>query len=89
MQCSVATAKAKLSELIRAAHDSHEVIITERGRPVARLVPYEPEEETLDDRFRSFRARGLLLPATGSTRDPWPEPTPVPGALARFLVERD
>jgi prevent-host-death family protein len=86
----VATAKAKLSELIRAAHDHQEVVITDRGRPVARLVPYEPEEEeTLDDRLRSFRERGLLLPATGSTKDPWPPPTTVPGALARFLEERE
>jgi prevent-host-death family protein len=88
VQCSVATAKAKLSELIRAAHDHQEVVITDRGRPIARLVPYE-QEETLDDRFQAFRERGLLLPATGSTKDPWPEPTAVPGALARFLEERE
>lgn len=88
MLCSVATAKAKLSELIRAAHERNDVIITDRGRPVARLVAYEPEEKTLDDRFRSFRERGLLLPATGAG-EPWPDPAPVPGALARFLDERD
>ena len=90
MECSVARAKARLSELIRAARDRTEIIITDRGRPVARLVPYEPaERETLDDRIRMLRERGLLLPATGSTKDPWPEPTVVPGALARFLSERD
>ena len=89
MLCSVASAKAKLSELIRAAHDHKEVIITDRGRPVARLVPYEQEAQTLDDRFQAFRERGLLLPATGGPEDDWPPPTPVPGALARFLDERD
>jgi prevent-host-death family protein len=89
MQFSVATAKAKLSLLIRAAQDRKEVVITDRGRPVARLVPYAREEETLDQRFEALRGRGLLEGGGGSTRDPWPPATPVPGALARFLAERD
>jgi prevent-host-death family protein len=86
---SLATAKAKLSQLIRAARDQKEVVITDHGRPVARLVPYEQTEETLDERIRSLRERGHLLVATGSPRDPWPEPTIIPGALARFVDERD
>ena len=89
MSYSVAAAKARLSELIRAAQDRREVIITDRGRPVARLVRYEPEEETLDDRLRALRERALLVPAAVSPKERWPEPTPVRGALARFLEERD
>ena len=89
MQFSVAHAKARLSLLIRAARDRQEVVITDRGRPVARLVPYEPEEKTLDDRLEALCARGQLLAGIGSPRDPWPAPTKVPGALARFLDERE
>jgi prevent-host-death family protein len=89
MKHSVATAKAKLSELIRAAHDHQEVIITDRGRPVARLIPFEAPAESIDDRVRGFRDRGELQPATASRADAWPAPTPVRGALARFLRERE
>ena len=85
---SVATAKAKLSELIRAAQDHQDVIITDRGRPVARLVPYQPEEASIDERFRAFRDRGNLVPASAAPGDPWPPPTTVTGALTRFLRER-
>lgn len=89
MTHSVASAKARLSELIRAAHDQKEVIITDRGRPVARIVPYHAEAESLDDRLTAFRERGKLVPASSSPSDPWPAPTKAPGALARFLRERE
>jgi prevent-host-death family protein len=87
--CSIAKAKARLSELIRSAQKQQEVIITDHGRPVARLVAYAPQEESLDERFASLRARGLLVPATATAEDPWPAPTRVAGALKRFLQDRD
>lgn len=33
--------KAKMGEYMRAVRDGQEVVITDRERPVARLVPYE------------------------------------------------
>lgn len=37
---SIAEAKARLSELVgEVAHAGHSVVITKRGRPMARLVP--------------------------------------------------
>ena len=39
IQVNVLEAKNRLSELLRAANDGDEVIIANRGRPVARLVP--------------------------------------------------
>jgi prevent-host-death family protein len=89
MTFSVAKAKARLSELIRSAQKRQEVVITDHGRPVARLVAYEPAEESLDERFASLRERGFLVPATGAAADPWPAPTRVPGALESFLKDRD
>ncbi|HEY3360195.1 MAG TPA: type II toxin-antitoxin system prevent-host-death family antitoxin [Polyangia bacterium] len=89
MTCSVSKAKARLSELIRSAQQRHEVIITDHGRPVARLIAYELQQESLDERFLALRERGILVPASGSTKDPWPPATRVPGALERFLGERN
>ena len=63
---NVAEAKARLSELIRSAQKRHEVVITDHGRPVARLIAYEPEDESLDERFLSLREQGFLVPATAS-----------------------
>ena len=42
---SIYEAKARLSALIRAVASGEEVVITNRNRPVARLVPAEPPRE--------------------------------------------
>lgn len=44
MRVNVLEAKNRLSELIRAAQAGEEVVIANRGKPVARLIA-EPDEE--------------------------------------------
>lgn len=41
MEVGVRELKAKLSEYLRRAADGETVVVTDRGRPVARLVSYE------------------------------------------------
>ena len=38
-------AKSNLSKLVEAALDGEEVVIARAGKPVARLVPYEEEDD--------------------------------------------
>jgi prevent-host-death family protein len=45
MDAPIQTTKAKLSELIRKVQRGEDVVITQRGEPVARLVPYHQEDE--------------------------------------------
>ena len=44
---NVAEAKAKLSELLEVALRGEEVIIAKRGKPLARLVPENPQRREL------------------------------------------
>lgn len=89
VQSSVANAKAKLSQLIRIAQSKREVIITDRGRPVARLVACRDDEApTLEARLDSFVEAGQLRVARAAPRRPWPPATPRKGALARFQRDR-
>lgn len=85
---SIYEAKAKLSELLRAVRKGQRVTITDRGREVARLVPIA-EDEGLEDRMADLIAAGILSPpAVG----PLPGPefgVSRPGALDRFLQERE
>jgi len=37
---SASQIKAKMGKYMRAVRDGHEIVITDRDRPVARLVPY-------------------------------------------------
>ena len=61
---SVSDAKATLSEQIRHVKRGEEVILTERGRPVARLVPIDSREMSSD--VEELVSAGLLRLGTGA-----------------------
>jgi len=54
---NVAKLKASLSEILAGVKAGGEVIVTDRGRPVARIVPYAQGSGRLDDLVRSGRLR--------------------------------
>ena len=61
MKASIAEAKARLSFLIAHVKSGEEVVLTDRGRPVARLTSIET---TLDDATLEMVKLGLIrLPA--------------------------
>ncbi len=66
----IAQLKAKLSEHIAYVKRGEEVVITERGKPVARIVPIPPAETDEGARIQRLVARGLLkLPAKRWTKE--------------------
>jgi prevent-host-death family protein len=61
---SVYETKAKLSEILRLVKADREVTITERGKPIAKIVPYiAGEEPTLDERLEALRRDGQIQTA--------------------------
>jgi prevent-host-death family protein len=95
---SIYETKARLSEVLRLVKTRREVVITERGKPIAKIVPFNDEEtESLDQRIERLIASGQLVPARIAPGEDLP---PVSkrrsgaakkqsGALARFLAERN
>jgi prevent-host-death family protein len=61
---SVADLKARLSEHLRLVKSGHEVVVTERGVPVARMLPLDDGERRSTRRFRLART-GILKPGKG------------------------
>ena len=61
---SVVELKARLSELLRLVKGGGELLVTERGVPIARLVPLDEAERKSTRRVRLARA-GLLKPGRG------------------------
>lgn len=67
-QVSVFDAKNRLSALLDQVENGHEIVITRRGKPVARLVPTSKTDrsQAVVEKLRSLRdriaARGKLLP---------------------------
>ncbi len=60
---SVSVLKAKLSEHLALVKRGEEVIVTERGKPVARLMPMPPSSD--EERLRELVARGAVRPGKG------------------------
>jgi prevent-host-death family protein len=90
-KANVAQLKARLSEYVRQVKSGAEVIITERGVPVARLVPLDPAERRASREQRLIRS-GVLRPATNqSLKLTVPEGDPATGAAAldALLADRD
>jgi prevent-host-death family protein len=73
MDVSIAEAKNRFSELIRAVEDGQKVVITRHGRPVAQLSPPPPARRKVQ--FGWMKGRGKLLPG-------WDDPID----LDRFLA---
>ncbi len=85
---SIYQAKARLSEIIRRVKRNGTVVITERGKPVARVVPL-PRDNGLDPRLQELHASGQIV------GNPDADPGRIgpiahrPGALRRFLESRN
>ena len=64
-------AKTRLSELVdQVATNGEEVVITKRGRPVARLLPTASEESAVEGALALLlAAREASVAGTGSLRD--------------------
>ena len=60
MDVSIAEAKNRLPELIRAMEDGEQVVITRHGKPVAELAPVPLERRRI--RWGAMRDRVKLLP---------------------------
>jgi prevent-host-death family protein len=61
---SVVELKARLSEHLRLVKSGHELMVTERGVPVARMLPLDDAERKSTRRLRLTRA-GLMKPGCG------------------------
>lgn len=60
MEVSIAEAKNRLPELIRAVEEGEEVIVTRHGKPVAQIAPAPSQRRKI--RLGGMRDRVKLLP---------------------------
>jgi prevent-host-death family protein len=82
---NISELKAKLSAHIQLVRDGEEVLVLDRNKPVARIVPCLASDES--ERERRLIARGILMPPLKEQRAAvsWPEP---PGNVPDEIVEQ-
>ena len=57
--------KATLSEHLRVVKGGEEVVVTDRGRPVARMIPVGPQELAPDELLLRLEEAGLVRRGEG------------------------
>ena len=72
MRMGLRDANQRFSKAIKAVKAGKEVILTERGKPIAVIKPLE-REENLETTIRRLEAEGILRPAL--KRGPMPAPS--------------
>ena len=85
---SLYEAKAKLSAIIRQVREGRHVLVTVRGQPVAEIRPVVRDATDFGGRLALLTERGIVV--RGEHRRPALRSVArKPGALARFLADRD
>jgi prevent-host-death family protein len=86
MKAGVAELKAGLSRYLERVKAGHEILVTDRGEPVAKLVPITSEARRGSRRDRLVR-EGLLLPGRGRVRASLRKPPPGSPARGRAVLD--
>jgi prevent-host-death family protein len=88
---SVSDLKAHLSAHLGRVKRGEEILVTERGRPIARLVP-ATGAEGMDERMKRLVAAGAVRPPVRALSSELLKPSPVKDprglVLAALLEER-
>lgn len=81
-------AKARFSEVLRQVRDGKTITISYRGKPVADIRALRESPQTIEARLDDLQRQGILV-RSGEPRRPMKALKRSPGALKRFLAERD
>jgi prevent-host-death family protein len=87
VSAGIAQLKARLSEYLARVKAGEEVVVTDRGRPVAKLVP----AFDADERLRELERQGLIRIGTGKLPPGFfdmPRPTSGKSVLEALIEER-
>lgn len=85
-QYSIYETKAHLSRILKEVQECGEVVVTERGCPKYRIVPFT-QPKTTKELYQALVAKGII-DSKGPVKT-LPVGKKRPGALKRFLDERE
>lgn len=81
---NISDLKARLSAHLQFVRDGEELLVCDRNKPVARIIPCSADDEP--ERERRLIARGILVPPK-KRRSPLPWPNP-PGNISDEVMEK-
>ena len=81
--------KARLSSYLAAVRAGEEVLITDRGRPVARIIREPARTASLTEQLAGLAAAGIVTLPTDSAPRAQPIPQRVPGRPLSDIVREN
>jgi len=82
-------AKIHLSRYLKLVQKGEEVIITDHGRPVGKIVPMASRDLDLRERIDRLVEQGIIEPLSGERLLTIPPPIPVPKGVAQRMLQED
>ncbi len=82
-------AKMHLSRFLQIVKNGGEVILTDRGKPVGKIVPFRQAERSLPERLVQLEGRGIIAPMAARGRMRLPAPIPAPDGIAQAFLRED
>lgn len=80
-------AKMHLSRLLRQVGEGEEIVITDHGRAVGKIIPMKSRSGSLADLERDLELRGII--EMRSAPKPLPRPAKAPAGIAQRLLQED
>ncbi|MBA7624831.1 hypothetical protein ES703_32245 [subsurface metagenome] len=81
-------AKINLSKLLKSVQKGGEIIITDRGNPVGKIIPVAAVSLPLKDRVNEMERQGWIEPRNKKGRELHP-PILLPDELAQKYLKKD
>ena len=81
-------AKINLSKLLKSVQKGGEIIITDRGKPVGKIIPVSAVSLPLTDRVNEMERQGWIEPRNKKGRELHP-PILLPDELAQKYLKKD
>lgn len=81
-------AKINLSKLLKSVQKGREIVITDRGRSVAKIIPIQAISLPLAERVKEMERQGWVEPLKKKPRELHP-PIPLPKELDLNFLEQD
>ena len=82
-------AKIHLSKFIKMVQNGSEIILTDRGRPVGKIVPIQAKELPLSSRIKKLEDMGILEALPQKNQKKLPFPISVPNDIAQTMLKED
>ncbi|UCC40770.1 MAG: type II toxin-antitoxin system Phd/YefM family antitoxin [Candidatus Aminicenantes bacterium] len=89
IRIGVREAKIYLSKLLEDVQKGKEIIITNHGKPVGKIIPVPQDSLSLGERIEKLERQGWIEPRKAKEESRLPSPLPLPDEISQRYLQED